>query len=250
MIFNQGGDVSDSQLFPYISGAGPGWFTPRNDLNSCFTLTNNVMGIEPCASGNHDQLFLFSGVPNSDEDPETGNTDGSGSPTPSASATPSSQPSSTVSVSVTATTSQNSVPSSGNTFSLPRASTTTDLVETTTGGTDIPSPTNPVPVSGAGGILQPTAAAESHERDDTATRTFTSASIQAPDGRCLSVDPTAGDFRQNLIPISLVQCSGTPNERFDVITAGKHNNAVNSALLVSSLVSCLLWIVTNQAGGL
>jgi hypothetical protein len=53
----------------------------------------------------------------------------------------------------------------------------------------------------------------------------------------LFVDPAAGDFRQNLIPVSLVDCAGTPNEKWDVITAGKHNDAKNSALIVSSLVS-------------
>jgi hypothetical protein len=106
----------------------------------------------------------------------------------------------------------------------------------TKGGAVIANPTAPVPVSRAGGTLNPTAAAESQQRDDTATRAFSEVEIRAPNGQCLSVDPTAGDFRQNLIPIQLVDCAGTANEKWDVITAGKHNNAKNSALIVSSLV--------------
>jgi hypothetical protein len=108
--------------------------------------------------------------------------------------------------------------------------------ETTNAGAAIADPTSPVPVSRAGGTLNPTAAAESQQRDDTATRAFSGVEIRAPNGQCLSVDPTAGDFRQNLIPIGLVDCGGTPNEKWDVITAGKHNNAKDSALIVSSLV--------------
>ena len=37
--------------------------------------------------------------------------------------------------------------------------------------------------------------------------------------------------------MSLVDCSGVPNEKFDLITAGKHNNAKGSAILVSSLTN-------------
>ncbi|EMR71967.1 putative ricin-type beta-trefoil lectin domain-containing protein [Eutypa lata UCREL1] len=232
-----GGDVSDSQLFPYTGGAGPGSFTPRNDLNSCFTLTDNVVGIEQCVTGNLDQLFLFNGVPNLDSDPGDGDTGNGGAPTPSQFTTTSPQSTSTLSINITSSAIQTPETSSATTVSTLVTVTTSGTAGTPTSGTEIPNPTDPVPVSGAGETLQPTAAAEAHERDDTAIRAFTSASIQAPDGRCLFVDPTAGDFRQNLIPISLVQCSGTPNEKFDVVTAGKHNNAIDSALLVSSLVA-------------
>ncbi|KAK7752549.1 hypothetical protein SLS62_005517 [Diatrype stigma] len=158
-------------------------------------------------------------------------------------------PSSAFSVVSTPVTSQASLTSSGATVSATGSSTTAGIVKTTLAATDMPNPTNPVPVSGAGGILQPTAAAESHERDDTAARAFTAVGIQASDGRCLFIDPTAGDFRQNLIPISLVRCGGTPNEKFDVITTGKHNNAPNSALLVSSLMNgCISFDGRRKAG--
>ncbi|KAH8910337.1 hypothetical protein BR93DRAFT_474125 [Coniochaeta sp. PMI_546] len=120
---------------------------------------------------------------------------------------------------------------------------------TTNAGIAIANPTTPVPVSRAGGTLNPTAAAESQQRDDTATRAFSEVEIRAPNGQCLFVDPTAGDFRQNLIPIGLVDCGGTPNEKWDVITAGKHNNAKNSALIVSSLTQgCMSFDGRRQAG--
>lgn len=118
---------------------------------------------------------------------------------------------------------------------------------TTNAGIAIANPTTPVPVSRAGGTLNPTAAAESQQRDDTATRAFSEVEIRAPNGQCLFVDPTAGDFRQNLIPIGLVDCGGTPNEKWDVITAGKHNNAKNSALIVSSLVCTTFGPVLTKA---
>lgn len=108
--------------------------------------------------------------------------------------------------------------------------------QTTDAGTAKANPTTPVPVSRAGGTLNPTAAAESQQRDGSATRAFSEVEIRAPNGQCLSVDPTAGDFRQNLIPVGLVDCAGTANEKWDVITAGKHNNAKDSAIIVSSLV--------------
>jgi len=101
----------------------------------------------------------------------------------------------------------------------------------------IANPTTPVPVSRAGGTLQPSAAAQAHQRDAAATRAFSNVEIRAPNGQCLFIDPTAGDFRQNLIPVQLVDCSGTPNEKFDIITSGKHNNAQESALIVSSLTN-------------
>lgn len=88
--------------------------------------------------------------------------------------------------------------------------------------------------------MQPSAAAQSHQRDETAERVFENVEIRAPNGKCLFVDPTAGDFRQNLIPISLVTCSGSPNEKWDVISQGKHNEPNPNrpaALIVSSLVS-------------
>ncbi len=93
-----------------------------------------------------------------------------------------------------------------------------------------------VPVARAGGVLNPQAATAANVRDGTATRAFSSATIKAANGQCLFIDPLAGDFRQNLIPVQLKACDGSANEKFDIITAGKHNSAANSMLVVSSLV--------------
>jgi hypothetical protein len=113
----------------------------------------------------------------------------------------------------------------------------------------IPNPSSAVPVSRAGGTLNPTSAAQANARDAGATRAFENVEIRAPNGQCLFVDPTAGDFRQNLIPVSLVDCSGTPNEKWDVITKGKHNDAQGSAIIVSTLMSgCISLDERRQAG--
>jgi hypothetical protein len=97
-----------------------------------------------------------------------------------------------------------------------------------------------------GGTLNPTAAAEANQRDNSAVRTFSSVEIRAPNGQCLFVDPTAGDFRENLIPVGLVDCGGTPNEKWDVISKGIHNDRPNSAMIVSSLVSRTLNVERNK----
>jgi hypothetical protein len=218
--------VTDSQLFFFNGGAGPLSLSPENQVESCFTVSNDVLDVGPCRSGDLDQLFTFGDALSLAPEPTSTSTDVQ---TTSADLT--------TSLSATSTT-------SGQETTTATAAITTSLqataTATTTADADLagkPNPTEAVPVSGAGLVLQPTAVAESHQRDDTATRAFSSVSIQSPDGKCLFIDPTAGDFRENLIPVSLVQCAGTPNEKFDIITAGKHNNAQNSALIVSSLVS-------------
>lgn len=91
-------------------------------------------------------------------------------------------------------------------------------------------------VARAGGVLNSAAAAEANIRDDTATRAFSSSAIKSSDGQCLFVDPTAGDFRLNLIPVVLKACDGSTEQQFDLITKGKHNQAEGSVLVVSAAV--------------
>lgn len=94
------------------------------------------------------------------------------------------------------------------------------------------------PVSRAGLVLNPEAAAEANPRDDTATRAFTSVNIKTASGECLTIDPTAGDFRQNLIPVALKACSGDVGQKWDVLTQAKHlEQGVGAALVVSGAVS-------------
>lgn len=59
-------------------------------------------------------------------------------------------------------------------------------------------------------------------------------SLQTASGDCLTIDPFAGDFRENLIPVTTAACNGSAGQQWDVITAGVHNNVPGAALFVSS----------------
>lgn len=106
-----------------------------------------------------------------------------------------------------------------------------------------------VSVSRAGGVLNPSAAAEANPRDETATRAFSSVSIRSADGQCLFIDRTTGDFRELLIPIVFQPCDGSAGQQWDVITSGKHNNQANSALIVSALTQGCLNFDSRRAAG-
>jgi len=100
--------------------------------------------------------------------------------------------------------------------------------------------TNGAPIARAGGVLNAPAAAEANPRDATATRAFSSTPIKAANGQCLSIDPAAGDFRQNLIPVQLKPCDGSANQKFDIITKGKHDDQAGTMLVVSTAVCITL----------
>ncbi|TQV91801.1 ricin-type beta-trefoil lectin domain-containing protein [Cordyceps javanica] len=114
------------------------------------------------------------------------------------------------------------------------------------------NPTSEVPVSraAAGAKLNPTAAAAANRFDTTARRALESVNLRAPDGRCLAIDPTAGDSRQNLIPVGLAACSEDPQQKFDVVTRGQHDDGKDGkALLVSVLTNgCLSFDNRRQQG--
>lgn len=243
----EGGGVTNSQLFTFNGGSGPLSFQPENAAGSCLTVKGSVLDVAQCNSGDANQSFTFGGAAAA----ANGTTTAAPSPDETAVAASASGAATISSVSTgdaadgTGSQEATSAPSSSETEETASAAqetptateTASSAGETTdTAGAAVVNPTSAVPVSGAGGTLNPTAVAEAQQRDDTATRAFSGAEIRAPNGQCLSVDPTAGDFRENLIPIGLVNCSGTPNEKWDVITAGKHNDAKDSALIVSSLV--------------
>lgn len=106
-----------------------------------------------------------------------------------------------------------------------------------------------MPVSRAGGVLNPEDAAEAHTPDPTATKAREGVSLRASGGDlCLSVDPTAGDFRQNLIPVAVVACDGSPNQKFDIVTGGIHNNGEQRALIHFVYVPTSLTSGTGDAG--
>lgn len=278
-----GGQVTNSQLFTFKGGAGPLSLQPTNEAGSCFSAKDNTLDVAQCSSSDAKQSFTIDDGAGANEGTASGKTStpsstvqtatdaatsaaaessattfaqetdqttadgaqGVSTTAPVASATDT--PSSTETV-ATSTALDASLAASS-TSSSDAAETTTSTTAVATGGATTANPTEAVPVSRAGGVLNPTAAAESNQRDETATRAFADVEIRAPNGQCLSVDPTAGDFRQNLIPVGLVDCAGSPGEKWDVITAGKHNNAQGAALIVSSLTQGCISIDTRRGRG-
>lgn len=199
-----GGDVANSQIFDFNGSAGPLALKPESQAGSCLVVKGNVVDVASCNSADSNQSFSFAGTAGSSD----------------------------FATSVAGSKTSTSFVAGSRTTASPvgngGASSATARIPTA-------QPLSAVPVS-RGGNLNPTAAAEANKRDDTATRAFSNAEVIAPNGQCLFVDPTAGDFRENLIPISLVDCAGTPNEKWDIITHGVHNDQPKSALVVSSLV--------------
>ena len=263
--------MTDSQLFGFSGGAGPLSLQPQNQKDSCLVVKGNAIDIAKCNAGDAGQTFTFGGAAaggggkntnggnnnnnnnnnngggnnnnggsnnNNGGNKNNGGNENNGGNSNNAGDSTSTTCTKTTRT-VTATPSQNADSSSGAAAQPTKGAG--GGAGSGAGGIPTANPTDPVPVSRAGGTLQPTAAAESHQRDETAKRAFSSVSIRAPNGQCLFIDPTAGDFRQNLIPVSLVDCTGSPNEKFDVITEGKHNkprgNQQGAALVVSALVS-------------
>ncbi|KAF9052176.1 hypothetical protein BDP27DRAFT_1386363 [Rhodocollybia butyracea] len=213
------GAVANSQLFTFTGGAGPLPLVPQNGNNATCLTVNHATGLldqtscdASTASG--DELFTISAQPS------TGSS-GSSSAAVSSSA-------------VTATLSASSV--------VAVASTSTPVA---------PVATTTVTASGATGttVLVPSAVAQAQVRDNTATRAFSAAQLKTSDGNCLFVDPNAGDFRENLIPITAQPCDGSANQQWDVITAGVHNNVPGTALFVSSLTQGCLNFDPRRAVG-
>jgi hypothetical protein len=216
-LITLGGAVTNSQQFPFAGGAGPVSFAPENAAGTCLAVTGAVLDQAPCAAGSVAQSFTFGAG-------------GAAAPAPA--------PASSAVASAT------SSPAADASSSAPTP-TPTPAAPVTGGG----NPTTPVPVSRAGGVLDPSAAAEANPRDNTATRAFTSASIKTSSGQCLSIDPATGDFRQNLIPVKIQDCTGAEGEKFDIITKGVHNDQANTALVVSSLTQGCLNFDPRRAAG-
>ncbi|KAJ7885096.1 hypothetical protein B0H14DRAFT_3856958 [Mycena olivaceomarginata] len=52
--------------------------------------------------------------------------------------------------------------------------------------------------------------------------------------------PTAGKFRENLIPVAVAACDGSDGQKFDFISESVHNDKAGQTLIVSSLTNgCL-----------
>ncbi|KAH8596874.1 hypothetical protein B0O99DRAFT_569473 [Bisporella sp. PMI_857] len=252
-----GGAVTNSQLFNFDGGAGPLPLANVGEKGICFTAKGDVLDQAACSTSDSAQSFTFGGntpapvqdtVPVEDTTPATTSTVLAPANTQAAC------------VSTTIVTSTRFIDVTGS----PPAATESPLAEQPASTVDAPAtpsvtaapeapvsenPTTAVPVSRAGGVLQPSAAAESHQFDATATRAFTGVQVKDAAGKCLSIDPTAGDFRQNLIPVTVQDCTGATNQKWDFITAGKHNNQPGNTLVVSSLMNGCINLDLRRAAG-
>ncbi|KAJ7716260.1 hypothetical protein DFH07DRAFT_762505 [Mycena maculata] len=130
--------------------------------------------------------------------------------------------------------------SSSTVTSVPAATSTTIVATTSTAAAEVSSSTS--------GASSSTVATTTTKVED-ATTTSATATISSSDGQCLSVDATAGDFRENLIPIAVTACDGSEGQKFDFITAGVHNNVANSTLIVSSLTQGCFNFDSRRAAG-
>ncbi|KAH7397590.1 hypothetical protein BKA64DRAFT_733676 [Cadophora sp. MPI-SDFR-AT-0126] len=266
-----GGAVTNSQLFGFAGDAGPLSFEPKNAAGTCLAVTgNNVLDQAPCKAGDAAQSFTFSGASTGGQGDASASQPAVVSTTaetvqsstqeaaPPVATSPAEVAAPAVSSACTLTTvitmirpDASQAPVVDSAVSSVASETSAPQATSPAAVGDIPSvnPTTPVPVSRAGGTLNPTSAAEANQRDDTATRAFTSVSLKSANGQCLFIDPTAGDFRQNLIPIAVQPCTGSANEKFDLITKGKHNNAEGATLVVSSLTQGCLSFDARRAAG-
>ncbi|KAJ7931143.1 hypothetical protein B0H13DRAFT_1959170 [Mycena leptocephala] len=238
-----GGQVANSQLFAFTGGAGPLALVPQSGKNAvCLTVKGGKVDQTACngaASATGAELFTFGGK-------ATGSTAATGKPASAAAGTNPAPDcvASTVTVTVTktidpaASTNVAIVKTTSSTAAVATAAkvTTTTKAATTTAA----AATTPIKVSGAGGNLNPTAVAEAQVKDLTATRAATGVEIKDSTGACLSIDETAGDFRENLIPVAVKACDGSEGQKFDLITKGVHNDQAGKTLIVSSLTNgCL-----------
>ncbi|KAE9409466.1 hypothetical protein BT96DRAFT_962164 [Gymnopus androsaceus JB14] len=211
-----GGTVTNSQLFTFASNSTSIPLLPTNQADTCLFSNNGLLDDTSCdtSSPAADEIFTIVG----------GTTDSSSGSAASASAITDVAVaiSSSVAVTSAASTSSVAVTSASTTSSAPLITATT--------------------------VLDPAAVAQAQVRDDTATRAFSAAQIQS-NGQCLTVNANSGDFRENLIPITIQDCDGSTGQQWDVITAGVHNNVPGTALFVSSLTQGCLNFDPRRAAG-
>jgi len=202
--------VTNSQLFTFNGASSSIPLLPTNQANTCLFNNNGNLDDTSCDTANPTANQLFT---------ISGAESTSASPSVSSSA---------VSTTLEATSSAVLVATS----SESQAVSTTATAPASTGTT----------------VLDAAAVAEAQVRDNTATRAFSAAEIKT-EGGCLSVDANSGDFRENLIPITVQTCDGSAGQQWDVITAGVHNNVAGTALIVSSLTQGCLNFDPRRAAG-
>ncbi|ROW12254.1 hypothetical protein VMCG_00160 [Cytospora schulzeri] len=240
------GSVTASQIFPFNGEHGPLALRPNNGPGKCLSSNGTVVNIAECDDGDVAQKFTF---------------EGNGTAATATSTT--TEPAivrSTTADSVTAKSSTASPISAQSPTATPTATksttaepTDTESIIATRSSGQSTSTSKQILVSGAGNALNPSAVAEAHQRDDTAVRAFSSVSIRTHNGQCLSVDRTAGDYRENLIPVSLIDCDDgvSTSAMWDFITKGKHNDGSGgpAALVVNKLTQgCISYDFRRNVG--
>ncbi|KAG7092689.1 hypothetical protein E1B28_009021 [Marasmius oreades] len=244
------GETTDSQLFPFTGNPTALVLTPKNSQGKvCFTVKGDLLDQSACdaKAPSQDQLFNIGdangaaqGGEKTDPQPPADSDSESTCPPPTTATV-------TVTVSATGTdetTSAAQATDDAFTTSSTQAAASATQATQGTGSTTI-SASKPTGTA----KLDQKATEEAQRRDDTATRAFTSVQVKTSGGQCLNVDPLAGDFRQNLIPVTVGACDGSAGQKFDVITEGKHNNVDGTALIVSSLTNGCLNFDDRRAPG-
>lgn len=186
-------------------------------------MKNGVLDISDCSPGDSTQEFLFSAPPTRASATATGQLPSGKSGQRGSYAT--------------------------SNFANERVGTGTAGSATTASGVAGANATESAAVPGGGNKIDQTATEEAQQRDDTAVRAVSNTKIRASNGQCLSVDPTAGDFRMNLIPVTLTDCNNPTT--WDIITSGKHNDGSggDAALIVSTATQgCISFDPRRQAG--
>ncbi|KAJ7698739.1 hypothetical protein B0H17DRAFT_327079 [Mycena rosella] len=258
--------TTESQLFPLTSAAelaAPYALAPTNGKGAvCFVNNNGRLSNVACAAGAADQLFTIGSgsgaAPATTAAPaatsaattSAATTSADTTAAPAATSAAADCVASTVTVTVTVTSAANAATTAVAIVDTTSESSTVAAVTTTTAqAATTTSPSATITVSRAGGVLNPSAVAESQQKDTTATFAATAQQIKTSDGQCLSIDATAGDFRENLIPVAVKACDGSEGQKFDFITKGVHNNEAGQTLIVSSLTNGCLNFDDRRAAG-
>lgn len=195
---------------------------PQNAPGQCLIVKGDTLDISDCSTGDAGQEFLFA------------------QPTPASDTATANAPTSKF---------EDQGPSAAPNFADGLIATGTAGSATKASGVAGANATESAAVSGAGGKIDQAATEEAQQRDDTAVRAVSNTKIRAPNGQCLTVDPTAGDFRMNLIPVAFTDCTNPTT--WDLITSGKHNDGSggNAVLIVSTATQgCISFDPRRQAG--
>ncbi|KAJ7292676.1 hypothetical protein C8J57DRAFT_1042258 [Mycena rebaudengoi] len=215
-----GGAVTNSQLFTFKDASAPLALAPINAVGTCVFNNNGKLDAQAC-NNSAGQLFTIGAS-------------GAGGATAAPPAPPAQAP-------------------------APPAEAPAPPAEAPAPPAEAPAPPAqappappaqaPAPPANTPSKLDAAATAEAQVRDDTATRAVSDGQIKTADGQCFTVDKEGGDFRANLIPVTVAACDGSAGQKFDVITAGKHNDQPGTALFVSTLTQGCLNFDERRAPG-